>query len=203
MKTILIVLCAAVLVTGSCSKSTDPQPVASLGTELMVNTSVESGTAAPDKWFPVTTNPLGTVYTSEWSTSQAHSGTHSLKISAEGTNGPNYLFWTQTVPFDFATMSGKRLWLSFTVKTEKVVASAGNYGVGIFLNVFDVNNNLVESANSPVQIGNIQGNTEWTSFTVSSKNPLAFDTQAISVVLALGPTSTGAVYFDDISLKMK
>jgi len=203
MKTIVIALCSAALVVGSCSKSSDPQPVVSSGTELLVNTSVESGTATPDKWFPVASNPLGTVYTSDWSTSQAHTGTHSLKISADGTNGPNYLFWTQTVPFDFATMSGKVLTLSFSVKTNKVVTGSGNYGAGIFLNVFDVNNNLVESANSPVQIGNILGDTEWTSFTVTTKKPLAFDTQHISVVLALGPTSTGSVYFDDISLKMK
>lgn len=200
MKLILIVLCAAALVAGSCSKSSDPQAVVIPAKELLVNPSAESGSTTPDSWFPFATNPLGTVYTSAWSNATAFAGTHSLKITAEGTNGPNFLYWAQTVLYDANTMSGKSLSLKVMIKTDKVEASSGNYGVGVFLNVIDNNNNVIESANT-ASVGNIVGTNDWTRYTVTTKNVITTNTKYVAVVLALGTATTGTVYFDDMSLK--
>lgn len=203
MKTLIffrtLPLLIVALAFGSCSKSTDPAPVADTK-YLLLNPSAESGTTTPDNWIPYYSNPYGTYYKAEWANDQAIEGTRSLKINASATNGPNSAFWYQRVESATAKLAvGKTVTFTVKIKTDNITEGIEGQGVSINLGTYAGTTTATQFISTLNNI-EIKGTSDWTTYRITLPEKVASGTSLILIQLLLTAQTTGTVYFDDMSL---
>jgi len=186
-------LIAAAIIVAACSKNP-----ANAGGEiqLIMNSNIEEGQYQPAYWS-FSTNPRSTnlTYSSDWSTNESHSPSHSLKIGLDSwqEDPAAYAYWYQFIypyPDRFA---GQKMKLELYFKLDGV--SGG--GIEILLSALKD----VETVTS-VRKGPFFGTSNWQSVTASIESiPSGIET--IIVYLIFGSSTSGTVYFDDITLTVK
>ena len=167
----------------SCSKKEVKPSV-----QLFTNTDMETGANSPFGWW---FNGNGSSAVFVWS-NQAYSGTHSLEITSP-TSLADVSYWgqsvTQNIPY------GSNLTLNVRIK--------GNVtGAGIAVAIACLNASSTSQAQqfSTTQgTYTINGNFDWTSYTVSLSG-VHSDITEIRTYLMLLPDAAGTAYFDDVTL---
>jgi len=187
MKQILI-LCACLATLMGCKD--DPEPAI----ELLVNTDMEAGTSYPNGWWDL----APTVYTAEWATEEASSGSKSLKITASQSDAISFAFWSQT--YLGAIPVGKDVVLSIRVKCKNV--SGDGISIAIRGDNGDTSNSVAEQFSTTQGTASITGDFDWTTYQVRL-NGIQNDIKSLTVYFLLLDNTVGTVYFGDASLTVQ
>jgi len=178
----LIVLMLAVVLLQACEKD-DVSP-----NQLLKNTDVEKSLGTEYTWW---NNGRGSNFTAEWTEENSFSTSHSLKLSRTTVDVTNFWYWGQN--YTGVIPVGKELKLKVKIKA---VDLAG-YGASIAIRCDDASTGLqFESTQDKL---NIKGTFDWTEYTVSIGS-VNSEVTNIYVFLIYLTNTTGAVYFDDITL---
>jgi hypothetical protein len=179
------IFCTLYLALMNCSD--DPEPA----NQLLINKDMEAGASSPNGWWDLSQ----TVYTTEWTTDEASSGTKSLKISATQADANNFAFWAQS--YMGVIPVGKDVVLSVKVKCKNVT------GPGISIAIrgdnADTSNSIAEQFSTTQGITNISGEFDWTTYQVRL-NGIQSDIKSLTVYFVFLPNTIGSAYFDDASL---
>ncbi len=180
-----LILCALFLTFMGCKD--DPEPA----NQLLVNTDMEAGATSPNSWGALEQ----TVYTAEWTTEEASSGTRSLKISATQSDPTNFAFWSQyyvgTIPV------GKDVVLAIKVKCKNVTGE----GISIAIRgdkANSINGYAAQFSTTEDRIS-ITGDFDWTTYEVRLDG-IQSDIKSLTIYFLLLDNTVGTVYFDDASL---
>lgn len=186
----------AVLIVLSTGCSDDDNGVAPpTEVQILQNTDVESGDDLPTGWWPAGADTVAGGFRTTWSTEDAVSPTHSLKISQEVVSNPDaFAFWAQTINSDIPT--GKELTLTASIKTDLT-------GLGAIIVIrgddTDPPSGNAEMFATTQGLITITGEEDWREYWVTLPE-VSDSILSITVFLILGANSTGVVYFDDITL---
>jgi len=182
MKRILLML-SIILITISCKKE-DQIP-----TQLLVNPDIES--KAFSGWFNG-----GTDYPSdaEITDEESFSPSHSLKIDKATIDNSNYWYWYQK--YEGVMPYGEELTLTAKIKGKNLI------GKGISIAIRGDKQDSVSQFVTTYGYIDISGTFNWTqyNFTLSELNS---DVTKLWVFLVFNNSTTGTVFFDDITLTHK
>jgi len=178
----------------ACGSDDDPSGPAAPSPpgQLLSNTGAEEGSGSPTDWASDTEGPKpGNAYVFEWSGSEAHSGSRSLKIELGSvTDGDAFAHWSQLV--DANIPHGRKLVLEVAVKTDLSGLGAG------FMVRADDDDGPIAWATTQGQVS-ITGTADWrTESTTLDRVPDG--TTKLHVFIMMFPNTAGSVYFDDIEL---
>ncbi len=156
------------------------------------NGNMESGNYSPDNWWYATAN--SSLFKFAWDTGAYLSANHSLKISSEGSK-EQFAFWAQTI--SASELIGKKVTLNVNIKAAELT------GEGVYIAIRG-DDSLTPAGSAEVFVttqGNkqISGSFDWKNFSVTLDN-IPSDIKYLTFYLIYGLNTSGAVYFDDISL---
>lgn len=158
----------------------------------LVNGDFETGTYAPTKWW-VGSTANGQIELS-WDNTEYLSANHSVKISSD-TQTDQFSFWGQT--FSAEEFAGNNIKLDVNIK------AANLSGKGVYLAIrgddTEQPSGSAEMFSTTQYKSTILGDFDWTQYSVSS-DTIPKNIKSITVYLIYGDTTTGAVYFDDVSV---
>ena len=157
--------------------------------QLLINSSVESGTQSPNKWFVHDGD-----HQTKWSNEQSFTGDRSLMMSSDG-NGVDFGYWGQSIRTDIPY--GRRLRLSAMIKLDNI--ETDDYGVSLVIRGDDENSSVffyTTQGDVP-----IRGDQDWTKYSIDMKSAIPDSVETILVFLVLSGNAKGTVYFDDIMLE--
>ena len=160
--------------------------------ELLHNSSVEQGDDSPYSWRTWHSYHSAT----EWTTEHYVSRSHSLKISRNSTTtGYGPASWEQII--NNYVPAGIELTLSLSIKLENII---GN-GVSFFVMCFDADHpdGIPEAFATSRDNISLMGTKNWTRYSIKIYNTPK-NIQCLVVNLRSSGSTTGTVYFDDISL---
>jgi hypothetical protein len=179
MKSSLIIF-SIILITISCKKE-DQIP-----SQLLVNTDIESNDQSG--WFSWGT---GGIFDTEISNEESFSPTHSLKIVKATMDDSNFWYWYQK--YEGAMPYGEELTLTAKIKGENLV------GKGISIALRGDKQDSVSQFVTTFGYIDIIGTFDWTQykFTLPELNA---DVTKLWVFLLFNNSTTGTVFFDDITL---
>jgi hypothetical protein len=163
--------------------------------QLLQNPDVEDGNDLPTEWFSAIADTVASGFTTTWSTEEAVSPTHSLKINREIIENPDaFAFWAQR--FNTGIPNGKKITLTASIKTDLT-----GPGAAIVIRGDDTDPPAGSSEAFVTTQGlvSITGEENWREYWVSMSEVPA-DILSITVYLILGTNTNGTVYFDDITL---
>jgi len=183
-----IIFCGLFLTFISCKD--DPEPAI----QLLVNTDMEAGAASPNRWWDL----AQTVYTTEWTTEEASSGTRSLKMSASQSDATNFAFWAQT--YVGAIPVGKDVVLAVKVKCKNVTGE----GISIAIRgdkASPLNGYAAQFSTTQDKIS-ITGDFDWTTYQVRL-NEIQSDIKSLTIYFVFLDNTVGDAYFDDASLTVQ
>jgi hypothetical protein len=183
-----LIHCALYLTFMGCTNAPEP------ALQLLVNNDMEAGTTTPNSWWDLTQ----TVYTTEWTTEEASSGTKSLKISATQTDANNFAFWAQR--YMGVIPVGKDVVLSVKVKCKKV--SGQGISIAIRGDNADTSNSFAEQFSTTQGEITIRGEFNWTTYQVRL-NGIQSDIKSLTVYFLFLNNTVGTAYFDDASLTVQ
>jgi hypothetical protein len=186
-----LILCALLSVFVGCNDDSDNNEPA---IQLLVNTNMEAGATSPNNWWDM----MQTVYSTEWTTQEASSGTKSLKISAEQSDPTNFAFWAQS--YTGAIPVGKDIVLSVKVKCKNVIGKG--ISIAIRADNADTQNGNAEQFNTTQGSTTITGDFDWTTYHVRLSG-IQNDIKLLTVYFLLLDNTMGTVYFDDASLTVQ
>jgi hypothetical protein len=194
---------AALLFLGACD---DPTEAEEPGVELLVNGDVELGTGgigvgAPYSWLVGRSGSAGvSALLNEWTAEAAAKGVRSLKIlpnsSAPAGTAP-WTFWFQSSGA-LADPTAFKYVLSASIKLVNVSGAPGAILAlrGDSLAAF---NGAAEAFASTDAHQVLTGTRDWTRVSVELSSLPPYIVQ-LTALLMLAPSSTGSVYFDDVTL---
>lgn len=186
-------LLGAMILNYSGCKKSDPQPQ-SLSAEFLGNPNIETGTTSPTNWFQKAVNTSNNVFIFEWSSVEASSPTHSLKITASTQNNSDFAYWGQNVLVSVAHITpGKNMTFSVKIKAVNLTGTGASIAIGAY------NGTAQEQLQSTQASIGISGTFDWKTYTVALK--ANSDITSFTVFLFMLPNTTGTVYFDDPSFK--
>lgn len=173
----------------SCDKD-DPEPV-----ELMSNGNVEFGTTYPQYWSA----SLGLTehYQIEWSKAEHVSPDRSLKISIPTAEKSDFAFWSQVVNTNIPV--GKSVVLKVKVKTKLTGVGAA---IAVRVDETKIPSGSAKQFKTTQGVTSITGTQDWKEYSVQLDN-IVSTAQSLTIYLLLLDSTTGEVYFDDISLTTK
>jgi hypothetical protein len=192
----IAIIAAALLLSSHTGCSDDDNGVAPPAEiQMLQNTDVESGNTLPTGWLFAVSDTSDAGFVSAWSTEEAVSPTHSLKIAQEDVANPAaFAFWAQMI--NTGIPHGKDLTLTASIKTDLV-----GPGVAIVIRGDDTDppSGSAEAFATTQGVITITGEEDWTEYWVTMPE-VPDDILTITVYLIFGVNSTGIVYFDDITL---
>lgn len=191
--TIIAIAFLLALYTGCSEDDNGVAPPTKL--QILQNTDVESGNGLPSGWWFAGADTVTGGFRTTWSTEEAVSPIHSLKLSQEEVNNPDvFAFWAQTINTDIPT--GKKLTLTASIKTDLT-----GPGVAIVIRGDDTDppSGNGEAFVTTQGLITITGEDDWLEYFIAMPD-VPDDILSITVFLILLPSSTGVVYFDDITL---
>jgi hypothetical protein len=163
--------------------------------QILQNTDVESGDGLPTAWLLAGADTVAGGFRITWSTEEAVSLTHSLKVSREVLDTPEpFAFWAQRISTDIPT--GKRLTLTASIKVDLAGPGAA---IAIRGDDTDPPSGNAEAFATTQGCIALTGEDDWSEYSVTMSE-VPDDILSITVYLILGANTTGTVYFDDITL---
>jgi len=185
MKAHLLVTMATALLITDCRED-DLEPV-----HMIANGDVESGVGMPSSW--VYSNGSGN-YNVEWDDAVYHSGSRSLRISTETQSPDTFSFWGQQKCTDIPR--GKTITLKAMVKGNLV-----GQGISIAIRCDDTSTQTGYGLQFVTTQGNtsITGTFDWKEYSIEI-GEVVQATTCIWIFLVYLPSTSGEVYFDDVSL---
>jgi hypothetical protein len=180
MKRILTIF-SVILITISCKK--DDQ----IPTQLLINPDIESNNLS--SWFNWGT---GGVYNAAITDEESFTPSHSLKIANGTIDNINFWYWYQK--YEGAMPYGEELTLSAKIKGKNLVGK----GISVALRGDDIQDSVSQFITTYGYI-EIIGTFDWTqyNFTLPKLNS---DVTKLWVFLLCNNSTTGTVFFDDITL---
>ena len=159
--------------------------------QLITNGDVEVGSMTPNSWWY---NSAQNKYQVTWTNQESFSPSKSLKISIQSPDQSEFAFWAQTISVNIPTGESVKL-------TVKVKAALSGQGISIVIRGDDTQqpSGVGEQFVSTQGVTPISGTFDWMDYSVQLP---AIDTniKGLTVYLVFLPTTSGEVYFDDISL---
>lgn len=176
------------LLISSCrDESANPDTI-----QLLINSSVEAGSSAPNKWFNVPGD-----YQASWTDAHAFSGSRSLMIQSQGNNG-KFGYWVQSIYKDIPY--GRRLRLRAMIKLDGVGPTSDGVSIVIRGDDDEMTDKSVFFYTTQGDVP-IRGNEDWREYTLEMKSNIPETVDKILVFLVLLDDTEGTVYFDDITLE--
>ena len=181
----LMFLAPGIVLFNGCSED-EAQPG-----QLLTNNDVEAGSGRPNNWWNHTGEDK---YNVDWADQESFSGSRSLAISTQTADSADFAFWAQTISTNLPR--GRDVTLNVKIKSNLI-----GEGVSIAIRGDDAvqPTGRAEQFATTQDTSPISGSFDWAEYSVRLANVDA-STQSLTVYLIYLESTTGEVYFDDISL---